>query len=59
MMKTTTWLLDHIVKNFEQIALSKVDFARSGKNNCVRYNIPINYLPTWPVNVFECASTRA
>ena len=50
------WLLDRVVKNFEQITLSKEDYEKIseiGKNNHVRFNIPITYLPQWSINLFD------
>jgi len=47
---------DRIIKNFEQITLSKEDYEKIseiGKNNHVRFNIPITYSPKWMVNVFD------
>jgi len=47
---------DRIIKNFEQITLSREDYERIsevGKNNHVRFNIPITYSPKWSINVFD------
>jgi len=47
---------DRIVKNFEQITLNKEDYDKIceiGKNNRVRYNIPITYSPKWSINLFD------
>ncbi|KAI0253766.1 NADP-dependent oxidoreductase domain-containing protein [Lactifluus subvellereus] len=47
---------DRIVKNFEQITLSKEDYEKIseiGKNNHVRFNIPITYSPKWSINLFD------
>ena len=49
-------LLDRIVKNFQQITLSKEDFekiSKIGENNHVRFNIPIEYSPKWSINLFD------
>lgn len=45
-----------IKKNFEQIELSKEDHdlvSRRIKQSPHRFNIPVNYKPTWSINVFE------
>ena len=47
---------DRIVKNFEQITLSKEDYeqiSEIGKNNHIRFNIPITYSPKWSINLFD------
>lgn len=47
---------DRVVKNFEQIALSKEDYEKIseiGKHNHVRFNIPITYSPQWSINLFD------
>jgi L-glyceraldehyde reductase len=47
---------DRIIKNFEQITLSKEDYEKIceiGKKNHVRFNIPITYSPKWSINVFD------
>jgi L-glyceraldehyde reductase len=47
---------DRIIKNFEQITLGKEDYEKIceiGKNNHVRFNIPITYSPKWSINVFD------
>jgi L-glyceraldehyde reductase len=50
------WLSDRIVKNFEQITLNKEDYEKIseiGKNNHLRFNIPITYSPKWSINLFD------
>jgi len=45
-----------LVKNFDQITLSKEDYEKIseiGKNNHVRFNIPITYSPKWSINLFD------
>ena len=45
-----------MVKNFEQITLSKEDYEKIsaiGKDNHVRFNIPITYTPKWSINLFD------
>ena len=52
----TDWLSDRVVKNFEQITLSKEDYEKIseiGKNNHVRFNIPFTYSPKWSINLFD------
>ena len=47
---------DRIIKNFEQITLSKEDYEKIseiGKNNYVRFAIPVTFSPKWMVNVFD------
>ncbi|KAI9465376.1 Aldo/keto reductase [Lactarius psammicola] len=47
---------DRIVKNFEQIMLSKEDYEKIseiGKNNHVRFGIPITFAPKWSINIFD------
>jgi len=47
---------DRIVKNFEQITLSKEDYEKIseiGKNNHVRFNVPITYSLKWSINLFD------
>jgi L-glyceraldehyde reductase len=47
---------DRIIKNFQQVALSKEDSEKlSGiaQNNHVRFNVPITYSPKWSINVFD------
>ncbi len=52
----TDWLSDRIVKNFEQITLSKEDYEKIseiGKNNHVRFGVPITFSPKWSINIFD------
>jgi len=47
---------DRVIKNFEQITLTKEDFEKISaieKNNHVRFNIPITYSPKWSINLFD------
>ncbi|KAF8483916.1 Aldo/keto reductase [Russula ochroleuca] len=47
---------DRIIKNFEQVTLSKEDYEKIseiGKNNHVRFNIPVTYSPKWMINLFD------
>ncbi|KAH8980752.1 Aldo/keto reductase [Lactarius hatsudake] len=47
---------DRIVSNFEQIALSKEDYEKIsdiGKNNHVRFGIPMSFTPKWSINLFD------
>jgi len=47
---------DRIIENFEQVTLSEEDYqkiSQIGKNNHVRFNIPITYSPKWSINIFD------
>ncbi|KAH9067515.1 Aldo/keto reductase [Lactarius vividus] len=47
---------DRIVSNFEQITLSKEDYEKIsdiGKNNHVRFGIPMSFAPKWSINLFD------
>jgi L-glyceraldehyde reductase len=47
---------DRIIKNFQQVALSKEDLEKlSGiaQNNHFRFNVPITYSPKWSINIFD------
>jgi L-glyceraldehyde reductase len=50
------WRADRIIENFEQVTLSEEDYqkiSQIGKNNHVRFNIPITYSPKWSINIFD------
>ncbi|KZV86637.1 Aldo/keto reductase, partial [Exidia glandulosa HHB12029] len=47
---------DRIKSNFKQIELADEDWraiSDIGRNNHTRFNIPITYKPSWPINVFN------
>jgi len=47
---------DRIVTNFEQVTLNDEDYqkiSQIGKENHLRFNIPITYSPKWSVNIFD------
>jgi L-glyceraldehyde reductase len=47
---------DRIVTNFEQVTLNEEDYrkiSQIGKNNHLRFNIPITYSPKWSINLFD------
>ncbi|KAI0264120.1 Aldo keto reductase [Gloeopeniophorella convolvens] len=48
---------DRVLSNFKQIELSQEDYEKIsaiGKNNRVRFNIPITFSPlTWSINLFD------
>lgn len=55
-MTLTCRFADRIIKNFEQVTLSKEDYdkiSKIGENNHVRFNVPIMYSPKWMVNIFD------
>jgi L-glyceraldehyde reductase len=45
-----------IITNFEQVTLEEEDYQKIGqigKNNHLRFNIPITYSPKWSINLFD------
>ncbi|KAF9450116.1 Aldo/keto reductase [Macrolepiota fuliginosa MF-IS2] len=44
-----------IISNFQEVEISDADFetiSKIGEGNRTRYNIPLNYTPSWSINIF-------
>jgi len=52
---------ERIISNFKQVELSKEDYeliSAIGHDNYVRFNIPIGYIPSWDINIFDEPSEK-
>ncbi|EJD34997.1 Aldo/keto reductase [Auricularia subglabra TFB-10046 SS5] len=53
---------ERILSNFKQVKLSDEDFqaiSDIGKGSHTRFNIPINYNPSWPIDLFSEPDEKA